>query len=116
MKNKTMKILGILFVIIGALGIAGGIFLWFFNYWVMENGYYYFGDSIMVACTITLFFGYFLAPGIPFLIVSSIRQKRESRKASIQNDIPESVKYCGHCGARYVVGSSFCIGCGNKLN
>lgn len=115
MKIKTMKILGILFIVIGSLGIAGSIFLWFFNYWAMDNGYYYFGDSIMEACAISMLFGFLLAPGIPFLIVSSVRKKRRQRNENANKNLPERVKFCSYCGAKHRIDADFCGKCGSKL-
>lgn len=113
MKAKTMKILGIVFLAMGIVGIAGGIFFWFFHYSAMENGFYHYGDSLMIACTISLFIGLLIYPAIPLLIVSKVRKNRESANPVIQNNI---VKCCSNCGAKHNFNANFCSNCGKKFN
>lgn len=113
MKTKAMKVLGVVFLTVGIAGIVGGIFLWFFNYWAMENGFYHYGDSLMIACTISLCIGFLIYPAIPLLIVSKVRKNRESANPVIQNNI---VKCCLNCGAKHNFNAIFCGNCGKKFN
>lgn len=121
MNTKTMKVLGIVFLVLGIGGIAGGIFFWFFHYSAMQNGLYHYGDSLMIACTISLLMGLLLYAAIPLLIVSKVRRNREVKNATIQmvsaqNNVVSTAEYCIYCGAKLNVGENFCIKCGRKLH
>lgn len=130
MSTKLMKILGIVFLILGIGGIAGGIFFWFFHYSAMQNGHYYYGDSLMVACTISLLMGLLIYPAVPLLIVSKVRKNRESAKIATNSSMYQNTpvqrvqpsatvngdKFCIYCGAKHSADANFCINCGKKFN
>lgn len=129
MKAKTMKVLGVIFLIIGIAGFAGCVFFWLFHYWAMENGYRpYFGDSLMVACTISMFVGFFIYPAVPFLIISKVRKNREvSDESKPRNNAViysksqpietiNGFKFCACCGKKLPECANFCSQCGRKLN
>lgn len=118
MKTKTMRILGVVFLIAGIVGIVGGIFFWFFHYWAMENGYRpYYGDSLMIACTISMIIGVFIYPAVPFLIISKVRRNRDmwNNEAQTATEISE-FKFCIYCGKKVPKHANLCSQCGRKLN
>lgn len=128
MKNKTMSVLGVVFLIVGIAGIVSGISFWLFHYWAMENGYRaYFGDSLMIACAISSIMGLFVYPAVPFLIISKVRKNRESSKPVAQNnDVMNDVaqltgpinefKFCVYCGKKVPLQANFCSECGRKIS
>ncbi len=115
MKTKTMRILGVTLFIVGLLGLLGAILFWFMHYYFMQEGYYHFGDSFMVACAVLGLCGLLLYPAIPLLIVSKVRKNRESLQNTVEYTSAEAAEYCIACGEKHSANANFCTKCGQRF-
>lgn len=143
MSAKAIKVLGIILLISIGLGVVGMIGFWFAHYIVMQEGYYGFGDSLMIAmcvCGIIHFVGYL---GVPLVIVANNKERQEQnrdkaddkpkaepipipalqqRQAFNQTNnlqsapvVQNDYKYCSFCGYKHTKESNFCMKCGRKF-
>ena len=125
MKTKTLRRLGIFLLILSVLSVFGMIGFYFANYIMMQEGYYSWGEPLMISMTICgmlHFVGYL---GIPLLIIASNKEELEkklrgevSRPMMTPQPIPalqNEFKYCACCGQKNKMDSKFCMQCGNKL-
>ena len=137
MNNKVMHVLGIAFTVVGVLSLVGAVVMWFLNYYFMQEGFYEYGEPLMITMTILGFAGLLIYPGIPLLIVSTIRKNRQQTAANPQQMAiyPQQVAEYPNQTATYPqqaaypqqtvvnpqpapaqVSYKYCVYCGTKLN
>lgn len=126
MRAKSIRVLGIILLIFSGLCVVGMIGFWFAHYYVMQEGYYGFGDSLLICMCVSgiiHFVGYL---GLPLLIIASKKEDRERKhnEVATQPKVPvqpipvleNKYKYCSFCGYKHTKDSNFCMKCGRKFS
>lgn len=110
MSTKAMKRLGIAFLVTGIASYGLAFFAWTSIALSMVFENINSTPIFVIIFAIGCFFSTFAYGAIPLLIMSHIRNKRETQQHNYKKML-----FCPYCGTPREVNGRFCKKCGNKF-